>query len=96
MTENGATRVKFDLWAVLGFLVLLVGICVGYLFVAQAANKEERQGQVQALDKRVTVIEINYEHILKGIDVLQKGQKDLVDALTVHEKTTLRAIRGKE
>jgi hypothetical protein len=39
MTNRDATKVRFDLWAVLSFLVVLVGIGMGYLFNAQATAR---------------------------------------------------------
>ena len=87
MPDNSSkTLIRMDLWGVLGFLVLLVGIGMGWLFNAQADNREERLKAVQVLDVRVTIIETNYRHILQGVadlkygqDQLTKSQKELAD-----------------
>ncbi len=88
MEKDSVTKVRFDLWAVLGFLVLLVGVCVGYLFNAQATNREERQVAIQIVSDRVTRLEANYSFIIEGITDLKRGQKELEVAIVLHEKSS--------
>lgn len=76
--ENGLTKVRFDLWAVLGFLIIIVATGFGYLFTAQAENAKERQKENQAVCDRVTKLETQYYFITEGIKELREGQKDLV------------------
>jgi hypothetical protein len=66
----GVTRVRFDLWAVLAFLVLLAGISFGYLFQSQAASRDERIKADALMCDRITRLETNYENIIRGIDRL--------------------------
>jgi len=84
--ENGITKVRFDLWAVLGFLILLVGIGMGYLFNAQAENREERLKQVQGVSDRVTRLEMQYSYITEGIGDLKKNQKEIADMLARQQR----------
>ncbi len=84
--ENGITKVRFDLWAVLAFLTLLGGICIGYLFNAQMISRDERKAMDQALDIRVSRIEVNYGFIVEGIGELKQGQLKVIDELAKHEK----------
>ena len=69
MTEN--TRVRFDLWAVLGFLVLLFSLCFGYLFNAQAVSKDERIKSDQAQVERLVRLETQYGSIIAGQDRIE-------------------------
>lgn len=87
MTDcNGKTVVRFDLWAVLGFLVLLVGIGMGYLFNAQAGNKAEMQQQVQGISDRVMKLEAKLDYLVDGIAELKAGQKELVVTLQKYNR----------
>lgn len=82
MTDNSEkTIVRFDLWAVLAFLVLLVGIGMGYLFNAQAESKEERRIQVQSINERVTRLEMKFDYLVDGISELKMGQKELTSVV---------------
>jgi prefoldin subunit 5 len=93
MTENGDTKIRFDLWAVLSFLVVLVGIGMGYLFTAQATAREDRTKAIQIVSDRVTKLEERLEYIKDGINELKGGQKDLIQALYTHERNTMSLIR---
>jgi len=86
MPVNGETMVKFKLWPVLGFLVLLVGISMGYLFTALGENRDESRLAQQVLDKRVTKVEINYTYIVTGIERLEKNQTAMMDILMKQKK----------
>ena len=77
MPENGITKVRFDLWAVLAFLCLLAALSIGYLFTAQAKT----QDKVQDVCDRTTRIEANYEFIVKTLGKLEQGQEALVRAV---------------
>lgn len=82
MTDSeGKTLVRFDLWVVLAFLVLLSGIGMGYLFNAQAESRESRQRADQVLSERVTKVEAQIGYITEGITELKQGQLEVVKAL---------------
>jgi hypothetical protein len=93
MAENGTTKVRFDLWGVLAFLVVLVGIGMGYLFNAQATAREERTKAIQGVSDRVTKLEERYTFITDGILELKAGQKEVMNALSAHERSTMSLIR---
>ncbi len=91
MSQNENTKVKFDLWTVLGFLVLLVALCLAYLFTAQGTI----QDKAQVVSERVTKLEANYGHIIDGIGELKMAQSKVVDALNAHEKSTAALMKSK-
>lgn len=78
MPNNNETKVRFNLWAVLGFLVLLGALGFGYLFSAQSEDRV----QTGVMADRVTRLEANYIHIGSGINdiktTLEKVQEELV------------------
>ena len=74
---NKPTTVRFELWAVLAFLVALTGICIGYLFNSQADSKVAHN----VLSERVVKVETNYTHIVTGIERLEKSQKEMMELL---------------
>ena len=86
MPVNGETTVKFRLWPVLGFLVLLVGIGMGYLFTALGESRDESRLARQVLSERVTKVEINYTFIVTGIERLEKNQSAMMDILLKQKK----------
>ena len=78
--ENIVSKVRFDLWAVLGLLIALGGICVGYLNAEQVKTKEKQQAVIE----RVTKIETQYCYIIERLDGLKASSErtaDKVDAL---------------
>jgi hypothetical protein len=79
--EDDVTKVRFDLYGVLFFLVVLVGIGMGYLFTAQATARDERTKAIQNVCDRVTVLETQYKFISEGIVELKQGQRELVVTL---------------
>lgn len=80
------TKVRFDLWAVLAFLVLMFGIALGYLFTSQAQAREERTKAIASVCDRVTILETRYEFIIKGIEELRQGQREVVSTLKKNGK----------
>ena len=104
--SQGVTRVRFDLWAVLAFLVLLAGLSFGYLFNAQITAAKDVQVQQkdylfnhQLLAQRITVLEMNYGFISTGIADMKIAQKDMMSALVEHMKNTTierNRIRARE
>lgn len=58
MPNDNETKVKFNLWAVLGFLVLLGGIAFAHLLSVQSEDR---------IHDGVTRLEANYSHIISGI-----------------------------
>jgi uncharacterized membrane-anchored protein YhcB (DUF1043 family) len=85
MTDD-ESKVRFDLWTVLGFLVLLVGICLGYLFLAQGADRVDQQ----KTQKDVAVLQERYENINQKLDKLIVTMEKTVDKLDAY-KNEVRA-----
>ena len=97
MPDSEVTKVRFTLLEVLTFLVILVGICIGYLFLAQAAAKDERTKQVAAVCERVMKLETQYEFIARGITELKQGQDKLTEALLgLERKERVKTLKGRE
>ena len=67
-SDDGSTKVRFDLWLVLTFLVVLFGACFLYLFNSQAAIDTKHTNKNELVCERVTKLEAQYEHIIKGLD----------------------------
>jgi hypothetical protein len=88
MANGDTTKVRFELWAVLGFLTFVVALCLGYLFNTLAEGRSARILADQQMDIRVTRLETKFDHISIGIDELKKGQDKVVDALIEHERST--------
>jgi hypothetical protein len=96
MAENGeVTRVRFDLWAVLGFIVLMGVVFGGYLFQTLASGRAERIAADQQIDLRVTKLETHYSYIIQGIADLKAGQKEVADSLAKHEMSTKELMKVK-
>jgi len=72
--ENTVTKVRFDLWAVL----ILVAVCIGYLYVGLASTKETMQTDKQAISERVVRVEMNITQIVTGIERLEKSMDILL------------------
>jgi hypothetical protein len=92
MTET--TKVRFDLWLVLGFIILLGGVVSGFLYDALATGKKERLASQQHLTERLVKLETNYIYIMSGLDKLERGNDKLIDALSTHERNTMKLIRN--
>jgi hypothetical protein len=92
MTEN--TRVRFDLWAVLGFLVFLFSICFGYLFNAQAVSKDERIKSDQAQVERIVRLETQYESIIAGQGRIEKKLDDYTKEAKI-KKTNISDLKWR-
>lgn len=60
------TQIKFNLWAVLGFLVLMGASSFTFLYAEGKETKVKQQDVIQ----RVVVLETNYANIIKGLDKL--------------------------
>jgi len=86
--ESEVTGVRFHLWAVLGFLVLLFAICVGFLNAEQRTAAEKQQ----ATTGRVVILETQYSYIIKGLDALTITVKENNDKLDAYKNE----VRGKK
>ena len=75
------TKVRFDLWTVLGFLTLLAGICLGYLFMAQGADRTEQQ----KTQKDVAVLQERYESINQKLDKVITTLEKTADKLDAYK-----------
>ena len=83
---NKPTVIRLELWGVL----LLIAVCIGYLFIGLGATREEGQKGKQEISERVTKIETNYIHIVAGINELKKSQKEMMDILVKQKR-----VRGE-
>jgi len=84
MPGSEETTIKFKLWAVLGFLIVLVGIGLGYLFIAQTSAAVERTD----IKERVIRMEVNYQYVVQGISDLKQAQKEMIEVLRKQQRTT--------
>lgn len=91
MTENGVTKIRVEIWAVLGFLVLLGAISVGFLNAEQKETKFKQQEVIS----RVVVLETNQQYIVEGIRALKEGQKEVFDIL-VNKSDRKKTLKGAE
>jgi len=82
MPVNEETTIRFKLWAVLGFLVVLVGIGLGYLFIAQTSAAVERTN----ISERVIRTEMSITYIVEGIADLKQTQKEMMEILRKQQK----------
>ena len=78
--DESETTVKFGLWPVLAFLVILGAACVGGLYAAQ---QETKQRQVEVI-QRVAVLETQYKSIMDSLEKLNKSTEKLVDKMDNH------------
>jgi len=90
------TKVRFDLWCILGFMLLLGMIVSGFLYDALATGKRERIITNQIVESRLTKLETNYVYIMNGLDKLERSNEKVVDALKDHERTTASLMRVKK
>ena len=82
MPGNEETTIKFKLWAVLGFLVVLVGIGFSYLFIVQTSAAVERTN----ISERVIRTEMSIAYIVEGIADLKQTQKEMMEILRKQQK----------
>ena len=89
------TKVRFDLWAVLGAICVLGGLLFGYMFDLQGADRKE----ATKVKDRVIVLEQQYQAINQKLDKLVCTTEKISDAFIDHrvktEKTKI-TLRGKE
>jgi len=93
---NETTKVRFELWCVLGFMLVLGMIVSGFLYDALATGKRERIATNQIVESRLTKLETNYVYIMNGLDKLERSNEKVVDALKDHEKSTTALMRVKK
>src|SRR5512133_3893837 len=93
MTEE--TKVKFSLWAVLGFLVLIAAILFGDLYLGQRSIQAKSLEMNQAVCTRVTILEESFKAIREDSKDIKAGLKEVVAAVNKHELTTAAALRVK-
>ena len=97
--ENGETKVRFSLWGVLTFLVVLTGICVGYIFADQAVLRKEGRDEIsvvrnenradrQDIRERLIKVETNYTYLVESIAEVKTGQMKMLEVMTKIEKQT--------
>ncbi len=76
------TRVTFNLWAVLAFLFLAGVVSIGFLY----AEGKETKVQLQEVAQRAKVLEMQYEHIIKGLDKLTTVVEKVADKVELHTR----------
>ena len=86
MPGNEETTIKFKLWAVLGFLIVLVGVGLSYLLSAQLSAGVERT----EIKERVIRMEVNYQYVVQGISDLKQAQKEMMEILRKQQR-----VRGE-
>ena len=90
-------KVQFHLWAVLGFLLILGAICVGFL----NARQDKADDKQQAVVSRVVTLEANYDNIIKGLDKLTATVEKNNDKLDTYrnevknKKTNMTDLKWK-
>lgn len=90
-------KVQFHLWAVLGFLLILGAICVGFLNAKQDKAEEKQQ----VIVSRVVTLETQYVNIIKGLDMLTatvEKNNDKLDAYkneVRNKKTNVSDLKWK-
>jgi hypothetical protein len=78
------TKIRFDLWAVLAFLVFAGISSFTFLYAEGKETKTKQQEVIQ----RVTVLETQYKHIIEGIDKLTRATENVADKFEQHSKET--------
>ena len=91
MTEE--TKVRFSLWAVLGFLCVIAAILFGDLYFGQRNIQAKSLEMNQAVCERVTVLEQSFKYLREDNGDIKQGLRDVVKTINDHEKNTLAAIR---
>ena len=91
MTDE--TKVRFSLWAVLGFLCLIAAILFGDLYLGQRTIQAKSLEMNQQVCTRVTILEESFRSLREDNGDIKQGLREVVRALNDHEKTTLAAIR---
>jgi len=81
-------KVRFDLWAVLGFLVIAGASSFTFLYAEGKETKLKQQEVIQ----RVTRLETQYEHIIKGLEKVANIIDESSKKLEVHR---LRTEKGR-
>lgn len=87
MANGESTKVRFDLWLVLVFLVAM-GVSSSVFLYGEGRETKTKQAEVIS---RVVTLEAQQKAILEGIGELKQGQKELTAALLAQE----RAMRIK-
>jgi hypothetical protein len=86
------TQIRFNLWAVLTFLVVMGASSFTFLYAEGKVTKEKQQDVIH----RVIALEVQNKAILDGINDLKAGQKEVVEALNSHIKETNSLLRVKK
>ena len=83
------SKVRFSLWAVLAFIVLLGAICVNFLNADQVKTKEKQQEIIQ----RITKLEMQYSFIIEKLGTLTIVIEKATDKLDKHREESKRGNR---
>lgn len=86
--ESNETKVRFSLWGVLTFLVVLMGICVGYIFADMVMFRTESRVDRQSIRERLIKIETNYAYLVESIAEVKVVQMKMLEVMTKIEKQT--------
>ena len=83
------TQIKFNLWAVLGFLVFMGASSFTFLYAEGKETKVKQQDVIQ----RVVVLETNYSNIIKGLDKLTIVVEDAAKKLDKRTENGKRKVK---
>jgi hypothetical protein len=86
------TQIRFNLWAVLTFLVIMGASSFTFLYAEGKTTKEKQQDVIH----RVLVLEVQNKAILDGINELKAGQKEIEIAIINHIKETNSLMKVKK
>ncbi len=86
------TRVTFNLWAVLAFLFIAGISSFTFLYAEGKETKVKQQEVIQ----RLTKLETQYDHIIKGLDKLTTAMEKATDKLDQNSKDQKSAERVKK
>jgi hypothetical protein len=91
MTENGETKVRFSLWVVLAFIVLLGAAVSGYLLDCQAKDREKQQ----VIKQEVVVLQEQFKNIDDKLNKLVTNSETIKEAFITHRIKTERKDNAK-
>lgn len=77
--ECGSTKVRFDLWLVLGFLSTVAFLGFLYLHNTLMEGRAERISSTQTLNVRVATLETQYKYLTDGIYEIKSVLKEIRD-----------------
>lgn len=87
--EEGTTKVRFELWAVLGLMITAAVFCFTYLNAEQRDTRTKQQEVIT----RVVKLEANQDHIIKALDKIMVSVEKIDSKLETHRAYTEKTKR---